>query len=195
MKLKVVIGVIFILMSITIYKLVSLTLILISSSPVMLSPNGFYVYNSAPDRGHVSVEGTWYIKEQKQAFPLQVSTIECHGQTNSCTGSTAIVMSGNMLHTFIDNFKILKWDKNQISIVDNSPMCFDYLYTIDLSQEKMTGKRVLKNNSASCSGMEQTLHMELRNGIDAEFLYVKEKESKLWVNLKHIFLLLINPLV
>lgn len=192
MKTKAVIGTIFILMIFIVYKLVSLTLLLINSSPVMLSPNGFYVYNNTPDRGHVSVEGTWYIKEQKQAFPLQVSTIECYGQTNSCTGSTAIIMGGNMLHTFIDNFKILKWDKNYISIVDNSPMCVDYLYTIDLSQEKTTGKRVLKNNSASCSGMEQTLHMELRNGIDAESLYVKEKESNLWMNLKKIFLSLIK---
>ena len=190
MKTKVIVGCIFFFMAALIYKLITITLILLHASPVTLPPNNLYIHYNKAESGHIQAEGTWFIKGQEQAFPLQFSTIECHGETKSCSGATAIVMGGDMLHVFLDSFKILEWSDTHVSFVDSSSFCVDYLYEIDLIQEKVTGIRKKKNSTQSCSGMDATLYMELRNGIDAGSSYVKNKEGNLWKDIKSIIFLL-----
>lgn len=190
MKTKVFIAIIFITMGAIIYKMAGHIFFLSTASPVMIASDGVYPEYIGPNNGIVKAEGTWFIKGEKQEYPLQVSTINCLLE-RGCTGSTAIVMNG-MLHSFIDYYKILEWDETHVSIVNDSSMCVDYIYNINFPQRKATGMRVLKNKSASCAGIKPVLHIELRNGIDAQEQYKEDKEKeffdKLWMNFKFILL-------
>jgi hypothetical protein len=141
-------------------------LIIGSQVPVRIAIGGMVV-DGAWDQGYVSTEGTWTIEGAQQAFPLQFTVIRCFKQYGHCTSSQAEITHGGTLDLFVEQFEITKWDKTTLAFVNNSPVCMDYVYTIDRSTRRTFGTRKPKKDAPEhCKQMldQRDLKLTLVNG-------------------------------
>ena len=108
------------------------------------------VYTGAWDRGYVVAKGTWTIDEAKQAFPLQLSKIQCYRDDRMCTAAQAEIVDGNVLHLETYRYDVRRWDAEAIQYVTETP-CVSYLYTITRGNERIVGTRTTKpDGDAGC---------------------------------------------
>ena len=123
--------------------------------PVTIGSGG-KVYADFWDEGYVSTEGTWIIEGMKQAFPLQTSMIICYKQEGRCTSAQAEIASGDRLFLDVERFQITKWDATTLVFTNTSPVCVDYVYTIDRSNLRTFGTRKPKKDVGDhCKLLEQ----------------------------------------
>lgn len=119
---------------------------------------------------YVSVEGTWVIEGQRQAFPLQATEIRCERAMGRCSSATAQVMLGDQMHVDLGFYDIVSWEKSRIVFVDDSPLCVRYVYTIDLISKSVNGvrtKRPQANPSAApCESVDKELRLTLKGGLE-----------------------------
>jgi len=124
--------------------------------PQDISLPSYRFFNSAKHgigTGYVSLEGTWVFKDgTPQADPIQTSTIELNKNTMSGLETMASIhytgdlMVGEMLMVDTVNWKITKWDTQEIVAENDAPQIVSYTLTVDLKGEKAYMFRRPKGN-------------------------------------------------
>jgi hypothetical protein len=112
--------------------------------PVMPLGDG-RVLTGSWDQGFVSARGTWTIDGEKHAFPLNMSEINCVKARSVCNAAEARV-SDDWLEATQEEYNITKWDQSKLEFISDAT-CVSYVYVIDRSTEKLTGRRIAKATS------------------------------------------------
>ena len=125
-----------------------LTGIFITNAQVPVSiASGGRVFVNEWDRGYVSTEGTWTIEGTKQAFPVQFPKIICVKKDGYCTSAQAEIAFGDTLSLDVSLFEITKWEVTTITFTNTSPLCVEYVYTIDRPNLRTFGTRKPKKGA------------------------------------------------
>ena len=118
--------------------------LLVVSHNVPVIPLSFgRVITDSWDQGFVAADGTWTIDGEKHAFPLNSSQIRCFKESSVCYAAQAQLSSDNYLAAYLEFYKITKWDNSTLEFVEDA-ICVSYVYVINRSVEKLTGRRVAK---------------------------------------------------
>ncbi len=112
---------------------------------------------------YVTVDGTWVIEGGNQAFPVQTSKIFCERHNSRCTEATAQIQNGQ-LRVILESYEIIRWTSTQIVYTTDAPQCVNYIYTIDLATEAVSGRRVRSENE-TCRDVEENLRLSLVDGL------------------------------
>jgi hypothetical protein len=134
--------------------------------PVMPLGDG-RVLTGSWDQGFVLARGTWTIDGEKHAFPLNMSEINCVKARNVCNAAEARV-SDDWLEAAHEEYNITKWDNSTLEFVSDAT-CVSYVYVINRSTEKLTGRRIAKATSDPiCQSvvLSPELRLSLVNGLD-----------------------------
>jgi hypothetical protein len=113
--------------------------------------------------GFVSAEGTWTIDGDKHAFPINMSKILCY-KDRYCYSSEAH-LSDNYLVAELELYEITKWDETTLEFIKDAD-CVSYVYVINRSTEKLTGRRVAKKgtDNPSCDIASPDLKLSFVRG-------------------------------
>jgi hypothetical protein len=84
------------------------------------------VFTNMWEDGFVSASGTWTMKNDRQAFPIQTSKITCRKSEGLCRGSQAQISMGNTLWLDSDYYTIKKWDNTALIFTTDTP-CVEYV--------------------------------------------------------------------
>ena len=123
--------------------------------PVSIASGG-RVFVNEWDRGYVSTEGTWTIEGTRQASPVQFTKITCVKKDGYCTSAQAEIAVGDTLSLDVSLFEITKWEVTTITFTNTSPLCVEYVYTIDRSNLRTFGTRKPKKDAGDhCKLLEQ----------------------------------------
>jgi hypothetical protein len=105
------------------------------------------------DGGFVAASGTWTIEGDGHAFPLNVSEIHCVRDEERCYGAEAR-LSDRYLSAELERYAIRKWDNSTLEFVTEA-QCVTYVYVINRSTERLTGRRLKKKPPPEiCQGRE-----------------------------------------
>jgi hypothetical protein len=134
--------------------------------PVMPLGDG-RVLTGSWDQGFVLARGTWTIDGEKPAFPLNMSEINCVKARSVCNAAEARV-SDDWLEAAHEEYNITKWDNSTLEFVSDAT-CVSYVYVINRSTEKLTGRRIAKATSDPvCQSVVLSPEVQLSfvNGLD-----------------------------
>lgn len=150
----------------------------IDSDTKVKLPSGPLVYTDAWERGYVSAEGTFTIDNDRQAFPLQVTKIQCLRDVKECTAARAEVAFGNMLHVELSTHPIALWNDTTVHFREDAT-CVQYVYTIDRADKRVFGTRTKKPNVSGCDVFEnKSMSLSLVNGFDVWWRLNQEAVAK-----------------
>jgi peptidoglycan hydrolase-like protein with peptidoglycan-binding domain len=136
----------------------------LESVPVSLP---FYYFSDQFWDSYVFAEGTWVIENDKQAFPLQATSIHCNRQWNHCIDATAEVMMGNQLFVDIDYYEVERWDEHEIVTKPKENLCTRYTLRLSRSQKTVTGLRITTTTGKGCESIEEKdLTLRLVSGLE-----------------------------
>ena len=134
--------------------------------PVGILRTSAVIGTSGWDEGYVFAKGTWTTDGSPSAFPLNASDISCVREENYCYEAKAAILVGS-LDAVLTIYRIEKWDARSIEYVDNTPVCFSYVYVINRSTEKLAGRRIRKEPAdAWCSRFEADLKLSFVSGFE-----------------------------
>jgi hypothetical protein len=146
--------------------------LLVVSHNVPVIPLGFgRVITDSWNQGFVAADGTWTIDGEKHAFPLNTSEIRCFKENSVCYGAQA-QLSDNYLAAYLEFYKITKWDDSTLEFVEDAS-CVSYVYVINRSVEKLTGRRVAKTTD------DPTCQLTERSDLRLSFVSGSEVVDKL----------------
>lgn len=132
---------------------------------VPVSLYGYQVFVDLWNKGYVGLRGTWVMENDRPAFPLQASEINCLSSSQECIESRAEI-SDDMLLINQDTYEITHWDEH-ILIYTQSAQCVDYVYTVNRDTEQVSGIRKLKKGmEKACPETSKELKLRLTNGFD-----------------------------
>lgn len=116
------------------------------------------------------VTGTWVIEGEKQAFPLQTTEIFCIRGEKQCTAASSQIMSGDQMIVDLSFYEVASWEKGRVVLIDSSPGCVEYVYTIDSASKVAYGVRRKKTNTTDalgvCSHLNGELRLTLKSGLE-----------------------------
>src|SRR5262245_44704341 len=95
--------------------------------------------------GFVSARGTVTIDNDRSAFPIQTTKIECYRDKGSCTVATAQVAFGDTLDVDLSTYEVSLWNASTINFLEDRH-CVHYVYTIDRASKRVIGTRASKPN-------------------------------------------------
>lgn len=138
---------------------------LLDNPPIRLPD--FLLSTALWDSGYVSATGTWEISGEKQAWPIQTSSIECIRSIENCREATAILDSGVILRLETEHYQIERWDQNEIVTKPLQYECVRYIIRINRVQNSVTGIRSTAASTPSCALTEKTeKYLVLRSGYE-----------------------------
>jgi hypothetical protein len=119
------------------------------------------------DQGFVSAQGTWTIDDEKHAFPLNMFEINCVKARSVCNAAEARV-SDDWLVAVHEEYNITEWDNSTLEFVSDAT-CVSYVYVINRSTKKLTGRRIAKATSdpvCQSVALSPELRLSFVNGLD-----------------------------
>jgi hypothetical protein len=140
--------------------------VLVQKVPAYPLGNG-RVFTQSWDQCFVSAQGTWTIDGEKHAFPLNMSEINCVKARSVCNAAEARLSDG-WLVAVLEEYDITKWDQSRLEFISDAT-CVSYVYVIDRSTEKLTGRRIAKATSDPvCRSINSSpeLRLSFVNGLD-----------------------------
>lgn len=141
---------------------------------IPVSPASFGIYTNRWSKGHVGLEGTWVMENEKPDFPLQVSKIVCQSDQKTCVESRAEV-GGTTLMVNQDVYEITRWDDHILIYGDTSGRCADYVYTVSRDTKQVSGIRTIKAGMENiCPDMVKEMKLQLTNGFNVYWEMRKE---------------------
>jgi hypothetical protein len=141
-------------------------------------PSGPIVFTDSWDRGYVSAEGTFVIDNDRQAFPLQITKMQCYRDDKACTVAMAEVGFGNTLNLELSTQAISLWNSTTIHIRTDAT-CVEYIYTIDRANKRVLGTRSKKQGVTGCDVFDsKPLTLTLANGFDVWWKLNQEAIAK-----------------
>lgn len=125
-----------------------------------------FVGTSSWDSGFVFARGTWAMEGTEHGFPLNVSELQCRRDAGLCYEAQGRISNG-LLTTALEVFEIRKWDAGSLEYVTDTD-CVTYVYIINRATEKLTGRRLKRDNTGEeCSGvLEREIQLSLVSGFD-----------------------------
>lgn len=129
-------------------------------------PSQLIVSTEFWERGYVFARGTFTIDNERSAFPLQVSEIECRREEKSCIEARAEIIGGGLLNVELEKREISLWNDSTILYRDDA-RCAQYVYTFDRANKRVIGTRTKKQNVSGCESIDsKPLTLSLVNGFD-----------------------------
>jgi hypothetical protein len=110
--------------------------------------------------GIVSARGTWIIEGHGHSSPLNMWDLQCVRDESLCYTAQAEITAGRYLNAELERLEIKRWDNATLEFVTDAA-CVSYVYVINRSTERLTGRRVKKTTTEEmCRDIE--LEPELR---------------------------------
>ena len=118
--------------------------------------------------GIVSARGTWIIEGDRHGSPLNMWELECVREERLCWAAKAEITAG-YLNAELERLEIKRWDNATLEFVTDAT-CVSYVYVINRSTERLTGRRVKKATTderadALCGDVEPELRLSFVEGL------------------------------
>jgi hypothetical protein len=126
-----------------------------------------YFFHHSSETGWIRAQGTWVIDGDAGGLPQQTSTLECTKSEMKCREATTVIFDGRqVMPAALETSTVDKWTNEVIVFSNGSAACVDYVYTIDLRSEQVSGRRVAKDPLPSgCDAInENSLRLRLTDG-------------------------------
>jgi len=140
-----------------------------------------YSYVDLKDSGidYIKLAGTWIIKGDEPAFPIQTSEIELDKQTMTGIEAQAEIQysNSNYFTVCIIHWKITKWNDDEIVAENDAPMHASYTLSVDRKNEKVNGYRHPKGKVNDKFVLEPKL-LELVSGSQVDQEYNRKQFQK-----------------
>jgi peptidoglycan hydrolase-like protein with peptidoglycan-binding domain len=123
-------------------------------------------------------EGTWVFENEKQAYPIQTSKVDCWRDRMTCEHTLAEISEFSQLIIHQEVFKVTKWTDVELVAENHRPRCVSYTLSINFQNQQVYQFRRGKGGQG-CEGIaEKPQILRLEDGFKVGWEYYKEQGQK-----------------